>query len=51
MLDLLAETGKLGCKPVGTPLELCWKGKNTEEDLPNGQRGTKDGKAHLPIPY
>ena len=31
-LDLLAETGKLRCKPTGTPLDLSWKVKDADED-------------------
>ena len=33
-LDLLNETGKLGCRPAGTPLERNWKQRITEEDPP-----------------
>lgn len=31
-LDLLKETGKLGCKPARMPLEKNWKQKMTEND-------------------
>lgn len=33
-LDLLEETRKLGCKPVGTPLEKNWKSK-VKDDVPS----------------
>jgi len=32
VLDLLKETGKLGCKPVLTPLERNWKQNITNDD-------------------
>lgn len=31
-LDLLEETRKLGCKPVGTPLEKNWKSKIKDDE-------------------
>ena len=31
-LDLLRETGKLGCKPTSTPLEPNWKNKEGKEE-------------------
>lgn len=31
-LDLLKETGKLGCEPTGTPLKLNWKQKDGDKD-------------------
>lgn len=31
-LDLLEETGKLGCKPVGIPLEKNWKSKIKDDE-------------------
>lgn len=34
VLDLLRETGKLGCKPASTPLERNWKSKNSDDDPP-----------------
>jgi len=32
ILDLLKETGKLGCKPASTPLEPNWKSKENKAD-------------------
>lgn len=34
VLDLLKETGKLGCKPASTPLERNWKSKISDNDPP-----------------
>ena len=33
-MDMLKETGKLGCRPAGTPLEQNWKQKISEKDPP-----------------
>ena len=32
IVDLLRQTGKLGCKPTGTPLEPNWKNKEEKEE-------------------
>lgn len=37
ILDLLQETGKLGCRPATTPMEKNWKEKLTEEDPPTNR--------------
>lgn len=37
ILDLLQETGKLGCQPATTPMEKNWKEKLTEEDPPTNR--------------
>lgn len=36
--DLLKETDKLGCKPVGTLMEINWKWKETGKDDPVDRR-------------